>query len=226
MTIEHKNITDPNIHEPKGAGTASADTVYTADGLGSGAWERPKIVGQESSSLGQIAVSDGAGGVVWKFYPEGFGFYKGNGAAQVFNTAYKKLLNNAGDSTTNTAYLPYEIRGVSQLWDSTSNKITPVAEGDSYQMRLDLPITGESGSPTEITVQIDIGTGASPTIPIVTKFSKVGRTVPYSLSVDIGLFAANTFFTNKGQIFVKTDVGTVTCTAPGILLTRTSAGNI
>ena len=35
---EHKNITDPNNHEPKGASVAAIGTVYTSDGAGSGAW--------------------------------------------------------------------------------------------------------------------------------------------------------------------------------------------
>ncbi len=39
MTIEHSNITDPEIHEPKGVATASANDVYVADGAGSGSWE-------------------------------------------------------------------------------------------------------------------------------------------------------------------------------------------
>ena len=38
MSVQHDAITDPNIHEPKGAATASANTVYVADGAGSGAW--------------------------------------------------------------------------------------------------------------------------------------------------------------------------------------------
>lgn len=41
MTIEHKNITDAERHEPKGASTASNGTVYIADGAGSGAWTDP-----------------------------------------------------------------------------------------------------------------------------------------------------------------------------------------
>lgn len=36
--IEHKNIADANLHEPKGVAGASSGTVYVADGLGSGAW--------------------------------------------------------------------------------------------------------------------------------------------------------------------------------------------
>lgn len=39
MSIQHSAITDPNIHEPKGAASASADTVYVADGAGSGDWQ-------------------------------------------------------------------------------------------------------------------------------------------------------------------------------------------
>jgi len=37
--VQHKDIVDPNIHEPKGVAYASAGSVYTADGSGSGSWE-------------------------------------------------------------------------------------------------------------------------------------------------------------------------------------------
>ena len=36
--IQHSAITDPHIHEPKGASTASGGTVYISDGSGSGSW--------------------------------------------------------------------------------------------------------------------------------------------------------------------------------------------
>lgn len=38
MTIEHKDILDPNQHEPKGVEAALAGQAYIADGLGSGSW--------------------------------------------------------------------------------------------------------------------------------------------------------------------------------------------
>jgi len=41
MTIQHNLITDPDIHEPKGAASASAGKVYVADGTGSGSWQYP-----------------------------------------------------------------------------------------------------------------------------------------------------------------------------------------
>ena len=39
MTIQHKNIADADLHEPKGVASASADQVYIADGAGSGEWQ-------------------------------------------------------------------------------------------------------------------------------------------------------------------------------------------
>lgn len=39
MTIEHRNLTGAQLHEPKGCSTAGAGTVYVADGVGSGAWQ-------------------------------------------------------------------------------------------------------------------------------------------------------------------------------------------
>ena len=63
--MEHKNITDPDNHEPKGASIAVDGTAYVSDGAGSGAWEVPKISGQELAVLGSLPISNGAGGVSW-----------------------------------------------------------------------------------------------------------------------------------------------------------------
>ena len=38
MTIEHKNIQESGLHEPKGASTATLGQVYVSDGAGSGSW--------------------------------------------------------------------------------------------------------------------------------------------------------------------------------------------
>lgn len=38
--VQHVNATDPNIHEPKGVAAASANTMYIADGGGSGSWAK------------------------------------------------------------------------------------------------------------------------------------------------------------------------------------------
>ena len=67
MSIEHKDIQEAGLHEPKGASTATVGETYVSDGAGSGTWKYPQIVGQSSVLAGRTAVSDGAGGVTWKF---------------------------------------------------------------------------------------------------------------------------------------------------------------
>jgi hypothetical protein len=48
--VDHAALTDPEIHEPKGASTATAGQVYTADGASSGEWAKPfKYVGVRSN---------------------------------------------------------------------------------------------------------------------------------------------------------------------------------
>ena len=63
---EHVNLTDPNLHEPKGAAAASEDEVFVADGNGSGAFQKIQDTSLEGISAngnaGEQLVSDGAGG--------------------------------------------------------------------------------------------------------------------------------------------------------------------
>ena len=65
--LEHVDILDPEIHEPKGVASAAAGTVYVANGAGSGAWSLAAIPGVATATLDQILRSDGAGGTTWGY---------------------------------------------------------------------------------------------------------------------------------------------------------------
>jgi hypothetical protein len=39
--VAHASLTDPNLHEPKGVSTAVVDSIYQANGSGSGSWKFP-----------------------------------------------------------------------------------------------------------------------------------------------------------------------------------------
>lgn len=52
--VQHKDILDPNIHEPKGVKTAANGTAYVANGSGSGQWIEiltPTSLGVTPSSI-------------------------------------------------------------------------------------------------------------------------------------------------------------------------------
>src|SRR5690554_738124 len=51
MAIQHVDITDPDIHEPKGASTASAGSGYFSDGAGSGTWTKVGSANLDTASV-------------------------------------------------------------------------------------------------------------------------------------------------------------------------------
>lgn len=190
--VEHSSLTDPDIHEPKGITTALDGEVYIADGSNSGDWG---------------------------YLPSGWGYYKDDAAAQTFNTTAAKLSIDGLGSTTEESYLPRGIRGSSNLWNTADDKVTPVALGDAYTLRIDLPVTGETGSPNTVTIELDVGGGSSPSDILVSEVFDVPSSSTVSFTFPV--FCLADFVSNGCQIFLTTDTGTVDITAPAILITRT-----
>lgn len=189
---EHNLLTGAALHEPKGVAAAAEGQVYIADGAGSG---------------------------TWTLMPHGWGFYKDDATEQTFNTTAAKLSINGGDASTDETYLPLAIRGSGSLWDTTTDDITPIALGDAYELRVDLPITART-SANYAEIILDIGSTAGVTVPIVTRRIETTRTPPYTASVGFPIFCGATFLANGGQLFLKTDTGSIGITAPGITLVR------
>ena len=156
----------------------------------------------------------------------GWGYYQDNAASTItVNTTPIKLTFNKLGANNNNSYLPREIRGVSDLLNSSSF-ITPIDLGDSYDLRLDFTINAKTGSPTLLDLVLDIGGGASPTINIVNRTISLVKTPPYDISVGFPIFCLSTFLTNGGQFFVSTDTGTVDITARALFIKRDFKGDL
>lgn len=52
--VSHASLTGANLHEPKGAAAASADTVMIADGAGGTSWAKVDVANIDSSSIKQL----------------------------------------------------------------------------------------------------------------------------------------------------------------------------
>jgi hypothetical protein len=223
MTIQHRDIPDAERHEPKGVSTALENTVYTSDGAGSGNWEAVQTVGQSSALLGQVAKSNGNGTVSWKYAPEGWAHYRGTGG-QVFGVTPSKVLIDGAIASSTSAYLPYEIRGVGELFDVATSTMTPISVGDTYDVRIDLRVTAKTGTPTEVNLILDIGGAVGVTIPVVSTFRRTARTVPFENDIAFPIFCLDTFVANGGQFFLATDSGTITCGEFSLTLVRNVSG--
>jgi hypothetical protein len=159
----------------------------------------------------------------------GWGFYvdsETSPTTQTITTTPIKLQVDGAGGTSESGYLPREIRGISELWDTTNDKIIAITLGDGYDIRIDLEITGKTSNPNVIDVIVDIGGAAGITIPIVETEVPVIKSVPFSVSIALPLFSLSTFLTNGGQIFLATDVGTLTVASRSILIKRDFKGDL
>ena len=161
-----------------------------------------------------------------RYLPTGWGNYRSGATAanQVITSTPQKLTIDKLGTSTNEQYLPQAVRGIDTLWDSVNNKIKPIVIGDSYDVRVDLDIISDSGNPSYIEFQLDIGGTASPTIVVVDRTISLAKTPPFSVSIGFPIFCLETFLTNGGQIFLNTDTGSVTIQGRGLLLSRNSSG--
>ena len=133
-------------------------------------------------------------------------------------------INGAG-ALTNESFLPREIRGTGHLWDTINDKITMVRQGDSYDVRVDLPITSDSAA-SELTLTLDIGGTSTVTFPILKRYQSLAKTPPYTISMAFPLLALSpTTIANGIQMFISTDSGSVGITNPSITLIKNVDGD-
>ena len=100
-------------------------------------------------------------------------------------------------SLTNKTQIP---NGVSDFWDASINKVTPVNVGDSYDLRLDFVADPQSNTES-VLVELDIGDG-NPSVVIVALNATFPEQQPQEVSVSFPFFSLETFINNGGSIYI------------------------
>lgn len=139
MAVPHETITDPKIHEPKGAAAANAGEVYKADGLGSGVWTAmPRIL------TGFWDYNDAA--------------TTGTPIAVPGTLAYVYITNDAAGADTNLSYIPDEF--TTAIWNTTTQRFdwdgSGCQLGDMINIRTDFEIiTTAANQYVEVDIEMD-----------------------------------------------------------------------
>ena len=146
--IQHSNITDPNIHEPKGASTANEGDIYTADGVGSGSW------GQPTPAAGTVTQ----------------GAYKYSDTATVAtpieltlaDTEYELTNDGLGTET----FLDWPVPGLPNVWNTSTNRLVfsnddVLSLGDNLDILVEVDVTTTSVN-TAISVYLDLDPDGTP----------------------------------------------------------------
>lgn len=132
MSVEHKNITDPEIHEPKGAAAASSGSVYHTDGAGSGDWVR---LGYGCSTL------------------------TGDGTAQTSTSATFQAINATNFSAGTTTWANNQT-GYGMSFDTTGGYFT-ISDAGTYLVNYGVSFDSNDASTSEfqVTIGVDSGSG-------------------------------------------------------------------
>lgn len=171
---------------------------------------------------GGMFVSDGAGGGE---------FIRIQGWAQASDTdttaaspsqtiatgARTKWTNDAGTSSVQKS--PSDL--TLPLWDNVGNKIQPIAEFDTYNIRIDFKVENYSGSAPYLEIELDIGGAIGVIASKTIRLLKSGA--EQSILMALPVFAGSTFLANGGEIYV-TYTGTGSCDVfdSSILIVRES----
>lgn len=121
--VAHSGLSDPNIHEPKGCSAAAVDTIYQANGSGSGSWKLPikryqitispvavlanTTAEQTFTCTGLVAATDTIIGVSKPTAQAGLGIVGWRCSAD--NTVAITFSNNTAGSITPTAAQVYTV---------------------------------------------------------------------------------------------------------------------
>lgn len=122
-----------------------------------------------------------------------------SGAPLNSSNANTQLTINGLGAGTNTTYLPV---GVTEFWNTTSNKIVADELGDAYDVRLDFKADPATAS-DYAEIVFDIGDGGG-TVPVVSRTITFAKTGASSFSIGFPIAALASFMTNGCKIYIDT----------------------
>ena len=199
--VQHSSLTDPNLHEPKGISSASANQLYLSNGSGSGTWTNAN-----------------------RFPGTGWGKYTNT---TYVNTTYFVVpdTNTLLPFTTadDVSQLPITLTGTtSSLMNLSTEALQFVAVGDLHSITLAMKVVSFAGGAPKV---LDISLFGSAngtnytTLLGETSVSLVKTTNQY-ITVS-SLFPVTSDMVSHGaKINLKTDVGSVNIIDIGLISAR------
>ena len=176
--VQHANIIDSQRHEPKGASTASVNTIYSSDGAGSGVWAKvgsKHLVGLtgDAGNNNLKLVTDGSGGFITRTnVAYGSMTITANTNAISLTAAVDGTLNTNSDYVLLTGTgAPWVSENLKGITFNTNRLIVPVT--GIYKLDLWSTITGWPTNAAKVSVKYRISGGTYSTRHPVAKAPSV-----------------------------------------------------
>lgn len=195
--MEHRNIPNDGLHEPKDVVFATPGQVYVADGNGSGTWQTPPVAGIDTALQGQVYMANGSGGASWEHLPGGWGQYDDTGGSISVGVAPVGLSIDGDGPKTNIDNLPEG----ADLWIGSS--FNPLMVGDVYAIEVVFEVASVTGAGT---ININLA-GEEFSAPASVGSVRVSSNIHVFNAVDV-------------EILVSTDAGTIQVTNRRVKIVR------
>lgn len=202
--IQHKDIPDAERHEPKGISSASANTVYMANGSATGSW----------------LLVNRLPGTGWGQYTNAT--YVGTNVLAVSTT---EVLVDF-DTAASEAQLPISLTGTTtSLLNTTTDALQFVAAGDLHSITLTYKVYSTSGTPATMDLKIygssdgvTYGTALGEKTISLTKGAGqvVTETAMFAVTADM--------VTHGAKIYLKTNTATANIIDIGLITARVHKG--
>lgn len=153
--IQHRDIPDAQRHEPKGASTAAAGTVYVSNGAGSGSWTNIESILKGSGSWSTVFTAG------WEDQQDTT--TTGTPISIPGTLVYQYLTNDGAGGYTNESYI---LPGRTSAWNVSSNQFewgtSGMVLGDTCTIRADIYVTTTGANQNvDLDLEMGIGSGSS-----------------------------------------------------------------
>ncbi len=203
---QHSQITDPDLHEPKGASTAGVNRVLTSAGDGTTSFTAGALSGaliDDSTPLRQhdVPTYNDATGMwkatrqsAWNYYRDSV-YTSSNKLALTTGARTKITINGATETILN----PPD----ASLYGTTDGKITPEAVGDTYLVRLQCKADTAATTPY-FDLEFDAG-GSTGVIDSRNITLTKGGSATNNISATTLLFVDSSFLENGAEMYITTN---------------------
>ena len=186
MAIQHKDIPDANLHEVKGAASASIGQILTATGAGTATFQTSAFTTTS----------------------QGFWDYNDTGTASapialsLAGVDYQLTNNGLGANTLKT----YKLGSITDIYNVSTNyfDFSPLKLGDTVDIRVDVEVTTASAN-NVVDIGIEMSVGATPyKLYTTSRYLKTAGT--YKIVCVIPVYIGNTNAKNyPARIIAKCD---------------------
>jgi hypothetical protein len=148
MSIQHKDIPDAQLHQPKGISTAAVKTLYFANGTGAGAWRRSNDLDMDYS----VKANNKFG---WNDIADSL--YTVAGPRTILSGVRTQLTNNGAAAQSDTSRLGL-------IWDTALNQFLLNDLNALYTLRVNFKVKAAAAAGTPYIVTLEVQSNNGPTV--------------------------------------------------------------